>query len=165
MAIDRLLTIKKNHDYRDFVTIGRLKGIVTFCFVFTTGYALFFCYERFIVKLATIYYFVFVYLSSTIVLPIICIATCTYVLFYVHKRSNIMINCKISGKDNNRRLYKTILLISVVQLVFNIPGSLIIIMHYLKIFNNCDTLPWLDLVWYNQSYLNGLMFLLNHRKR
>ena len=78
MAIDGLLIIKKNHDYRDFVTIGRLKGIVTFCLVFTTGYTLLLCYGRYIVKLAIIYYFVFVYLSSAIVLPIICIAAYTY---------------------------------------------------------------------------------------
>ena len=164
MAIDRLLIIKKNHDYRDFVTIGRLKGIIACCFAFTTGYGFFICYGQ-LVKLAIIYYFMCVYVCSQIVLPIICIAAYTHVLFYVHRHSNTMANCKMSGKDNNRRLYKTILLISVVQLVFNVPGSLMLTVHYLNIFTSCDSFPWIDLVWYSQNYLNGVMFLINYRKK
>ena len=165
MAIDRLLIIRKNHDYRDFVTIGKLKGIVAFCFVFTTGYALFFCYGLYIVQLSIVNYFAFVYLCSIIVLPIICIAAYTYVLCYVYRHSSTMSNRKVSGKDNNRRLYKTILLISVFQFILNIPGSLMIIMYNLDIFTDCNLLPWLELLWYNQNYLNGVIFLINHRKK
>lgn len=169
MAIDRLLIIKKNHDYRDFVTIGRLKGIVAFWFVLTTGYALLFCYASFKVKhsvlKSVVTYFTFVHLSSIIVLPIVCIAAYTYVLFYVHRQSSTMSSCKVSGSDNNRRLYKTILLLSVFQFIFNIPGTLMVIMWHLRIFTDCNLLPWLDLFWYNQNYLNGVIFLINHSKK
>ena len=169
MAIERLLIIKKNHDYRDFVTIGRLKGIVAFWFVLTTVYALLLCYASFKVKhsvlKSVVTYFTFVHLSSIIVLPIVCIAAYTYVLFYVHRQSSTMSSCKVSGSDNNRRLYKAILLLSVFQFIFNIPGTLMVIMWHLRIFTDCNLLPWLDLFWYNQNYLNGVIFLINHRKK
>ena len=164
IAIDRLLIIKKSYSYTNFVTTGRLKGIVAFCFVFTIGYTFLVCYGIHIAQLSFVYQLSLVYLCGMIILPLVCIAAYTYVLFYVQRQSNTMSHCKVSGKDSNRRLYKTITLILVFQFILNIPGSLIIIIYNLGIFPHCTLLPWLDLLWFNQNYLNGVIFLVNHRK-
>ena len=164
LAIDRLLIIRKSYNYTKFVTIRRLKGIVALCFVFTIGYTFLVCYGIYIVQLSIVYQLSLVYLSGMIILPLICIAAYTYVLFYVHRHSSTMSHCKVSGTDNNRRLYKTIMLILVFQFILNIPGSLIIIIYNLGIFPYCTLLPWLDLLWFNQNYVNGVIFLVNHRK-
>ena len=164
IAIDRLLIIRKSYSYTEFVTIGRLKGIVAFCFVFTIAYAFLYCYGFFILQLSIMPIFALVYLCALIFLPLICIATYTYLLLYVYRRANNMSHCKVVGRDNSRRLCKTIMLILVFQFILNIPGSLIIILYNLGIFPYCSVLPWLDLIWFNQNYVNGVIFLINHRK-
>ena len=105
-----------------------------------------------------------IFMCPLIFLPLICIAAYTYLLFYVYRRANNMSHCKVVGRDNSRRLCKTIMLILVFQFILNIPGSLIIILYNLGIFPYCTVLPWLDLIWFNQNYVNGVIFLINHRK-
>ena len=114
IAVDRLLVTKKKYNYNKFGKTRRLKIIVAFCFVsiirytFLSGYCSIY-HRRYLA------YFLILHLCTSGIFPLILIAAYVYILFYVHKRSVAASHFKVSGKNNNKRLSKTIMFTLVSQ--------------------------------------------------
>ena len=114
IAVDRLLVTKKKYNYNKFGKTRRLKIIVAFCFVsiirytFLSGYCSIY-HRRYLA------YFLILRLCTSGIFPLILIAAYVHILFYVHKRSVAASHFKVSGKNNNKRLSKTIMLTLVSQ--------------------------------------------------
>ena len=114
IAVDRLLVTKKKYNYNKLGKTRRLKIIVAFCFVsiirytFLSGYCSIY-HRRYLA------YFLILRLCTSVIFPLILIAAYVHILFYVHKRSVAASHFKVSGKNNNKRLSKTIMLTLVSQ--------------------------------------------------
>ena len=97
IAIDRLLLITKDYNYKTLVKKGRLKIIVGILFVLSVGYTLLLVYYgTYLGRLLLL--FIIVDVIVTVILPFIIVVAYTCILCYVYRRSNVMSYCKVSGK-------------------------------------------------------------------
>ena len=158
IAIDRLLLLTKHNNYKTFVTRGRLKIIIGLAFALSAGYTL-----------LAVYYGKYIFIASIsfgVILPLIIVVAYMCILCYVYRRSNAMSHCKVSGKINNKKLARTIMLILVSQSIFILPFislnlSITISVHS-KLYHTL--LHWFFLLWNCQFFVNGMIFLINQRE-
>ena len=172
IAVDRLLVIKKKYNYNKFVTIGRLKIIVAFCFVSTIGYTFLSSYYSIYFRRYLVY-FLILRLCTSLIFPLILIVAYIYILFYVHKRSVAVSHFKVSGNNINKRLNKTIMLILVSQVILILPSISVQLAVLLDIITgaiNVSSLVyyiilnhWFTLLFNWQFFVNGVIFLINQR--
>ena len=161
IAVDRLLVIRFNYKYKKIVTVGRLKIFVAFCFFASIGHTCFHIYGISLIPL------LIVYACIVAIAPIICIAAYAYLLFYVQRHSSTMSHCKVSGKNNDKRLYKTLLLILVFQLILSFPWTFIVINYILDYIPRCTlflVVTWFQLLLFSHSFVIGTIYLINQRK-
>lgn len=161
IAVDRLLVIRFNYKYKKIVTVGRLKIFVAFCFFASIGHTCFHIYGISLIPL------LIVYACIVAIAPIICIAAYAYLLFYVQRHSSTMSHCKVSGKNNDKRLYKTLLLILVFQLILSFPWTFIAIIYILDYIPRCTlflVVTWFQLLLFSHSFVIGTIYLINQRK-
>ena len=161
IAVDRLLVIRFNYKYKKIVTVGRLKIFVAFCFFASIGHTCFHIYGISLIPL------LIVYACIVAIAPIICIAAYAYLLFYVQRHSSTMSHCKVSGKNNDKRLYKTLLLILVFQLILSFPWTFIAIIYILDYIPRCTlflVVTWFQLLLFSHSFVIGMIYLINQRK-
>ena len=170
-AIDRLLLITKNCKYKTIVTTERLKIIVSFLFVFSTGFIFLVVYY---LTYTERYFTVFriVTLSILVILPVTIFVAYTYILCYVFRHSNAISDCKVSGKNNNKRITKSIILILVSQVITILPALSLQVLAVLDIF--CDFINddlelyyilsnWFFIIESSQFFVNGIILLINQR--
>ena len=172
IAIDRLLLITKHYKYKTFVTTKRLKIIVAFLFVFCIGftflpvYYLTYCESHYSIFRIVVFSFL------VVVTPLI-VVTYSYISCYVNKRSNAILHCKVSGKDNNKRLTKTIMLIIICQVIFILPMLSLQLLLTLDIFYdfvNADLelhyflTDWFFIFESCQFFVNGIILLISQRE-
>lgn len=161
VAVDRLLVIRFNYKYKKIVTVGRLKIFAAFCFFASIGHTCFHIYGISFIPL------LIVYACIVAIAPIICIAAYAYLLFYVQRHSSTMSHCKVSGKNNDKRLYKALLLILVSQLILSFPWTFIAIIYILEYIPRCTLFPvvtWFQLLLFSHSFVIGTIYLINQRK-
>ena len=172
IAVDRLLVIKKKYNYNKFVTIGRLKIIVAFCFVSIIGYTFLSGYYSIYLRRYLVY-FLILRLCTSVIFPLILVVAYIYILFYVHKRSVVVSHFKVSGNNNNKRINKTIMLTLVSQVILIllsfsiqlavlqdiITGAINVssLLYYIM-FNH-----WFTLLFNWQFFINCVIFLINQR--
>ena len=174
IAVDRLLAIKEKCSYNKFVTIGRLKIIIAFCFVTIIGYTFLSGYYP-IYHRKSVVYLLLLRLCTSVVFPLILIVAYIYILFYVHKRSAAVSHFKVSGNNNNKRLNKTIMLILVSQVILTLPSisvQLAVILDIIIGAINVSSLlyylmfsHWFTLLFNWQFFVNGVIFLINQKKK
>ena len=171
IAIDRLLLITKHYNYKTLITKGRLKIIVGFFFVLSIGYTFLAVY--FGIYLERLLPFMIVDLSVMLILPLIIVVAYVCTLCYVYRRSNAMSHWKVSGKINNKKLTKTIMLILSSQSIFILPYislHLLILTELLNDSINVNSklyhtlVHWFFLLWNCQFFVNGMIFLINQRE-
>ena len=172
IAVDRLLVIKKKYNYNKFVTIGKLKLIVAFCFVSTLGYTFLSGYYS-IYRRRYLVYFLILRLCTSVIFPVILIVAYIYILFYVHKRSVAVSHFKVSGNSNNKRLNKTIMLTLVSQVILILPSISVQLAVLLDIITgaiNVNSLlyyiilnHWFTLLFNWQFFVNGVIFLIHQK--
>ena len=164
IAIDRLLLLAKHNNYKTFVTRGRLKIIIGLAFALSAGFTLLAVYYG--IYLQRLLPFIIASISFSVILPLIIVVAYMCILCYVYRRSNAMSHCKVSGKINNKKLARTIMLILVSQSIFILPYislnlSTIISVHS-KLYYTL--LHWFFLLWNCQFFVNGMIFLINQRE-
>ena len=164
IAIDRLLLLTKHNNYKTFVTRGRLKIIIGLAFALSAGYTLLAVYCR--IYPQRLIPFIIASISFSVILPLIIVVAYMCILCYVYRRSNAMSHCKVSGKINNKKLARTIMLILVSQSIFILPYislnlSITISVHS-KLYHTL--LDWFFLLWNCQFFVNGMIFLINQRE-
>ena len=172
IAIDRVLLITKNYKYKTVVTTARLKIIVAFLFVFSIGFVFLFVYHlTYLERHFTIYRIVV--LSIMVILPLAIVVAYTSILCYVYRRSNAISHCKVSGKNSNKKIVKTIMLILISQIISILPILSLQFLFVLDIFYNFinDDLElyhflsrWFLIVQNCQFFLNGMILFINQRK-
>ena len=169
IAVDRLLVIKKKYNYNKFVTIGKLKIIIAFCFVSTLGYTFLSGYYS-IYRRRYLVYFLILRLCTSVIFPLILIVAYIYILFYVHKRSVAVSHFKVSG-NNNKRLNKTIMLTLVSQVILILPSISVQLAVLLDMINGAINVSsllyyfifnhWFTLLFNWQFFVDGAIFLMN----
>ena len=174
IAIDRLLVITKDSNYKLFVTRRRLKFIVGLNVALSAGYNLVTGYYlAYLRRLRLLLFFLIVDSSVTVVLPLIIVVAYMCILCYVYRRSSAMSRCKVSGENTNKRLTKTIMLILSSQIILTFPYTFVNLSFTAKLINNLinfnlklySTLScYFLLLWNCQFFLNGMIFLINQRK-
>ena len=172
IAIDRVLLITKNYKYKTIVTTARLKILVAFLFVFSIGLVFLFVYHlTYLERHFTIYRIVV--LSIMVILPFAIVVAYTCILCYVYRRSNAISHCKVSGKNNNKKIVKSIMLILISQIISILPILSLQFLFVLDIFYNFinDNLElyhflsrWFLIVQNCQFFLNGMILFINQRK-
>ena len=172
IAVDRLLVIKKKYNYNKFVTIGRLKIIVAFCFVSIIGYTFLSGYYSIYLRRYLVY-FLILRLCTSVIFPLILVVAYIYILFYVHKRSVVVSHFKVSGNNNNKRINKTIMLTLVSQVILILPSisiQLVVLQDIITGAINVSSLlyyimfnHWFTLLFNWQFFINGVIFLINQR--
>ena len=169
IAIDRLLLLMKHYSYKRFVIRGRLKIIVGLVFSLSAGYTLLGVYYG--VYLQRSLPFIIVNFSATVILPFIIVVAYMCILCYVYRSSNTMSHCKVNGKKN---LTKTIMLILSSQSMLTLPFAFLTLSIAAKSFNDFISgnlklywtlLHWFFILWSCQFFVNGMVFLINQRKR
>ena len=175
IAIDRLLVITKDSNYKKFVTRRRLKFIVGLNLALSAGYTLLnVYYGTYLQILRLLLIFLIVELSLTVILPLIIIVAYMCILCYVYRRSNAMSHCKVSGENTKKNLTKTIMLILSSQIILTFPQAFLNLSFAAKLFNDLinvnlklhfTLLFYFLLLWNCQFFLNGMIFLINQRKR
>ena len=174
IAIDRLLLITKDSSYKTFVTRGRLKFIVGLSVALSAGYTFLGVYYGIYLERSLLLFIIVVDLSATVILPLIIIVAYMWILCYVYRRSNAMSHCKISGENTKKNLTKTIMLILSSQIILTFPYAFLFLSITAKLFNDLinanlklslTLLLYLFLLWNCQFFLNGMIFLINQRKR
>ena len=174
IAIDRLLLITKDSSYKTFVTRGRLKFIVGLSVALSAGYTFLGVYYGIYLQRSLLLFIIVVDLSATVILPLIIVVAYIWILCYVYRRSNAMSHCKISGENTKKNLTKTIMLILSSQIILTFPYAFLFLSITAKLFNDLinanlklslTLLLYLFLLWNCQFFLNGMIFLINQRKR
>ena len=174
IAIDRLLLITKDSSYKTFVTRGRLKFIVGLSVALSAGYTFLGVYYGIYLERSLLLFIIVVDLSATVILPLIIVVAYMWILCYVYRRSNAMSHCKISGENTKKNLTKTIMLILSSQIILTFPYAFLFLSITAKLFNDLinanlklslTLLLYLFLLWNCQFFLNGMIFLINQRKR
>ena len=172
IAIDRLLLITKPYKYKTIVTTERLKIIVAFFFVSSIGFSFF---DVYFVSHLERHFTVFnvVLMSLMVLLPFIIVVAYTYILCYVYRRSNDISNCKVSGKNNNKKITKSIMFILISQVISILPILSMQVLFTLGIFNDfvnanlelCYFLScWFQVIQSGQFFINGIILLINQRE-
>ena len=172
IAIDRLLLITKHYKYKMIVTTERLKIIVAFFFVSSVGFS-FLCvyYVSYLERHFTI--FKVVLLSIMALLPLIIVVAYTYILCYVYRHANAISHCKISGKNNNKKITKSVVLILISQVILILPILSMQLLFTLEIFRDfvyanleqCYFLSyWFEMIESCQFFVNGMILLINQRE-
>ena len=172
IAIDRLLLITKNYKYKMIVTTKRLKIIVTFPFLSSIGYSFFTVY--YVIYLQKhIAIFKIAILSIMVISPLMIVATYTYILCYVYRRSNAISQWKVSGKNSNKKITKSIVLILISQVISILPLLSMQLLVTLDIFSDfvnanlelCYVLSyWFRLIQNCQFFINGMILLISQRQ-
>ena len=172
IAIDRLLLITKHYKYKTIVTTARLKIIVAFFFVSSIGFSFF---EIYYVSYLERHFAIFriVILSIMVLLPLTIVVAYTYILCYVYRRSNGISHCKVNGKNNNKKITKSIMFILTSQVISILPSLFIQVLFTLGIFTefvhtnlalfyflSC----WFEIVQSCQFFANGMILLVNQRE-
>ena len=174
IAIDRLLLITKDSSYKTFVTRGRLKFIVGLSVALSAGYTFLGVYYGIYLQRSLLLFIIVVDLSATVILPLIIVVAYMWILCYVYRRSNAMSHCKISGENTKKNLTKTIMLILSSQIILTFPYAFLFLSITAKLFDDLinanlklslTLLLYLFLLWNCQFFLNGMIFLINQRKR
>ena len=174
IAIDRLLVITKDSNYKTFVTRRRLKFIVGLSVVLSAGYTFLDVYEEIYHQRSLLLFIIVVGLSANVILPLIIVVAYMWILCYVYRRSNAMSHCKISGENTKRNLTKTIMLILSSQIILTFPQAFLNLSVAVKSINDLINVnlklyltlsPYFMLLWNCQFFLNGMIFLINQRKR
>ena len=173
IAIDRMLLVTKDYNCKTFVRKGKLKIVVGLIFTLSAGYtSLFVCYGIYREKLFLL--FIIVDLSSTAIFPLIIVVAYMCILYYVYRRSNAMPHCKVRGKNTNKKLIKTIMLILCSQSLLTLRYAFLnlsLAAEFLNEFIHVNLklyftlLNWFFILWNCQFLVNGMIFLINHRKR
>ena len=118
-------------------------------------------------------FFNIIMLCIMVVLPLTIVVAYTYILCYVYRRSNAISHCKVSGKNNNKKIVKTIMLILISQIISILPILSLQFLFVLDIFCNFinDDLElyhflsrWFLIVQNCQFFLNGMILFINQRK-
>ena len=171
IAIDRLLLITKHYKYKAIVTTARLKIIVAFLFVSSVGLTFLFVYHLTYLERHFMIYNI-VALSIMVILPLAIVASYTYLLCYIYRRSNAISNCKVSGKNNNKKMTKSVMFILISQIISILPILSLQLLYVLDIF--CDFINDLKLIyilysWFFiiencQFFVNGMILLINQRE-
>ena len=171
-AIDRLLLITKHYKYKMFITTRRLKIIVAFLFVFSIGYIFLAVYElTYVEKHFAI--FKIVGLSIMVIIPLTIVVAYTYILSYVYRRSNAISHCKVSGKNNNKRITKSIIPILISQVISILPILTLYFLYVLDVF--CDFINddkelyyvlthWFFIIENSQFFVNGMILSINQKE-
>ena len=169
IAIDRLFLITKHYKYKAIVTTKRLKIIVAFLFVSSIGFSFFdVYYVLYLERHFTVYKVVL--LSLMIILHLAIVFAYTYILWYVYRRSINISHCKKSGKNNNNKITKSIMLILISQVISILPTLSMQVLITLGIFNDfinanlelCDILSrWSEIIQSCQFFINGMILLIN----
>ena len=172
IAMDRLLLITKHYKYKTIVTTQRLKIIVAFIFVSSIGFSFFdVYYVLYLERHFSIYKIIL--LSMMVILPLMIVVAYTYILCYVYKRSNDISHCKVSGKNNNKKILNSIMFILISQVITTLPILSMQALITLDIFSGfinanlelCDILSrWSELIQSCQFFINGMILLINHRE-
>ena len=174
IAIDKLLLVTKDYNYKTFVRKGKLKIVVGLVFTLSDGYtSLFVSYGINREKLFLL--FIIVDLSSTVIFPLIIVVAYMCILCYVYRRSNAMPHCKVRVKNTNKKLIKTIMLILCSQSLLTLRYAFLNLLLAAEFFNDFihvslklyfTLLNWFFFILWNCQFLvNGMIFLINHRKR
>ena len=172
IAIDRLLLITKHYKYKKIVTTARLKIIVAFLFFFNVGIVFFVLYDLMYLQ-RHFNFFNIIMLCIMVVLPLTIVVAYTYILCYVYRRSNAISHCKVSGKNNNKKIVKSIMLILISQIISILPILSLQFLFVLDIFYNFindDIEPyhflssWFLIVQNCQFFLDGMILFINQRK-
>ena len=172
IAIDRLLLITKHYKYKTIVTIVRLKIIVAFLFVLSIVFIFLVVYHlTYLERHFTIYRIVV--LSIMVILPLAIVVAYTHILCYVYRRSNAISHCKVSGKNNNKKITKSIMFILISQVISILPILSLQLLSVLDIFCNFinDDLELLYIVYHwffiienCQFFVNGIILLISQRE-
>ena len=172
VAIDRLLLITKDYKYKTFITTGRLKIIVAFLFAFSIGLIFLTVYE---VAYLERHFAIFqiVGLSIMVIVPLAIVVPYTYILSYVYRRSNAISHFKVSGKNNNKRITKSIILMLISQVISILPILSLQFLNVLDVFRDFinegmelyDVLiHWFFIIENCQFFVNGMILLINQRE-
>ena len=172
IAIDRLLITTKNYKYKMIVTTERLKIIVTFLFVSSIGYSFFAVY--YVIYLQRhIAIFKIAILSIMVISPLMIVVAYTYILYYVYRHSNAISQWKVSGRNSNKKITKTIMLILISQVISILPllsMQLVVTLDIFRDFVNAnlelchDLSYWFGLIQSCQFFINGMILLINQRQ-
>ena len=172
IAIDRLLLTTQHYNYKTFVTRGRLKITVGLAFFLSAGYNLLAVYYG--IYLQRSLPFTIVNISVGVILPFIIVVAYICILCYVYRRSNTMSHCKASGRTTKKKITKTIMLILISQSILTLPFTFLSLSITTKSFNDfvsgnlklhLTLFHWFFLLWNCQFFVNGMIFLVNQRKR
>ena len=172
IAIDRLLVITKDSNYKTFVTRRRLKFIVGLSVALSAGYAFLDVYDEIYQIRSLSLFIIVVSLSANVILPLIIVVAYMWILCYVYRRSNAMSHCKIRGENTKKNLTKTIMLILSSQIILILPQAFLNLSFEDKLFIDLidvnlkhTLLHYFMLLWNCQFFVNGMIFLINQRKR
>ena len=108
-----------------------------------------------------------------VISPLMIVATYTYILCYVYRRSNAISQWKVSGKNSNKKITKSIVLILISQVISILPLLSMQLLVTLDIFSDfvnanlelCYVLSyWFGLIQNCQFFINGMILLISQRQ-
>ena len=167
IAVDRLLVIKFENQYKEIITTRTLKIILSFLFVFTLVYSAMSTYFYNTNKVMTVKKLSQGYEIMLIVCCIVLITVYTYILLFVRGKSGAKHLSKHGDNHFNEKLTRTVALIFICQAVCVLPYFV-----YWQIFPSISprttvlkVMPWVNLMRYCQCFCNALILLHSQKSQ
>ena len=166
IAVDRLLVIKFQNQYKEIITTGTLKIILSFVFAFTLVYSAVSTYLYSINKVMAILNLGRGYEIMLIVCCTALIAVYAYILLFVRGKSNANYLSKHGDNHFNEKLTRTVALIFICQVACVLPYFV-----FWQISSNISqrvtfkVMPWVNLMRYCQCFWNALILLHSQKSQ
>ena len=168
IALDTLLVVTKQRRYENVITKTRLKTITALLFFLSLGFRI--CSRYIPYKhrgLKGIFYAT--NLIINLILPMVIITAYIYILCFVFRSSRAMSHCKNGGVSVSKKLTKTIMSIFISQFIFIVP-SLVLTFRPSVQKGTVYMVVYLLTYWFaifknNQCFCNGIILLINQRRK
>ena len=168
IALDTLLVVTKQRRYEKIITKRRLKTITALFFILSLGFRI--CYRYIPYKnrgLDDMFYVI--YLIINLILPMVIITAYIYILCFVFRSSRAMSDCKKSGVRASNRLTKTIMSIFISQFICIVPDLILAFKPSRQIASTYKVIHlliyWFAIFKNNQCFCNGIILLINQRRK
>ena len=166
IAVDRLLVIRFENQYKEIITTRKLKIILSFVFAFTLVYSAVSTYVYNTTKWVVMMNLGRGYEIILIVCCAVLIAVYIYILLFVRGKSNANYLSKHGDNHFNEKLTKTVALIFICQIACILPYFV-----FWQISNNINrrmvykVMPWVNLIRYCQCFCNALILLHSQKSQ
>ena len=175
IGVDRMFLVRLAQKYENIVTLKALKVIIIIPLLccLTFGFVIAYIMSNFRLRLSWFFYLSITHAIIIVVAPLVTILAHLYLLNFVLRRGDLkQLRIHHHKNRNSKRLIKTIICICISQLILVFPFSSYLLFYLIDpeafLFNfvlHLNTVSWLGLLRYCQSFSNAIIILMNQKKQ